>query len=405
MKSIYITINMLLRVDHLIKINAKNKIQIINLSLDQLYNGSIYNIYRVTGQYHKKEIHQPVITIKEGKAGRTIGQQALLQYNSILNNYKNDGYKSFGDLCKKPFDDCTEQELKNLFDCNSLTDTLGVPKPMLAKSSVELNSNIFEKDWYCSRKIDGTRCLMYFKDGIIKTASRGGKNYDIATTNLRKNPILIKLFQENPKLILDGELYKHGWPLQKISGLCRLKEWNNECGFLEYWVYDYISNESFKDRYKFLQNISYLFDNNQKIKILDHYKLSGFLSIKKLHDKFVQEGFEGLCARNPEKEYGIGKRSGTYLIKLKSYLDNEYEIIGIKEGLRDEDMCFILKTKEGKEFAAKPIGTADIRINYLKHKEDYIGKMATCKYFYLSEDGIPLQPIFKSIRSEEDLDV
>jgi hypothetical protein len=130
--------------------------------------------------------------------------------------------------------------------------------------------------------------------------------------------------------------------------------------------------------------------------------MSGYANIKKAHDKFVSDGFEGLCARTLDREYGINKRSALYLIKLKNYKDAEFKVIGIKEGLRPEDMCFTLVTNEGKEFAAKPIGTNADRISYLQNKDNYIGKMATCKYFYLSKDGVPLQPILLHFRPEDE---
>ena len=51
------------------------------------------------------------------------------------------------------------------------------------------------------------------------------------------------------------------------------------------------------------------------------------------------KGFEGVVIRNPSKLYGFGKRTND-MIKIKEYQDAEFEITGISEGLRDEDMCF-----------------------------------------------------------------
>jgi DNA ligase-1 len=242
--------------------------------------------------------------------------------------------------------------------------------------------------------------LLYCKNGIIQTASRGGGNYNAAAKHIRENPIIKELFKQNPDLILDGELYKHGseWPLQRISGLARLKEWTEECGELEYWVYDYISDQPFKERLEVLNELRTLFSDDSPIKICEHVLVSSYIEAKQLHDQWVEEGFEGLCARNPEREYGINKRSALYLVKLKMFTDDEFLITGVKEGLREEDMCFTLQTKNGKEFSAKPIGTAEQRRYYLTHPEEYIGKMGTCKFFYYSKDGIPQLPVFKAVR-------
>ena len=249
------------------------------------------------------------------------------------------------------------------------------------------------------------RCLIYYKDGMIQTASRGGGNYNVATTHIREDDTLRQIFVQSPDLILDGELYHHGsdWPLQRISGLARQQEWKDECKNLEYWVYDYVdTNKSFNERWKVLEALKQLLPDECPVKILDEKLMTGYMAIKKEHDKYVQEGFEGLCARNPDREYGINKRSAIYLVKLKDRKDAEFEITGIRNGMRPEDMCFTLKTKDGKEFAAKPVGDVKSRLYFLEHKDEFIGKMATCTYFNMSQDGIPTQPVFKHLRPADE---
>ena len=89
------------------------------------------------------------------------------------------------------------------------------------------------------------------------------------------------------------------------------------------------------------------------------------------------------------------------MVKFKMYQDAEFEITGISEGLREEDMCFTLVTEDGIEFKAKPMGSRELKQQYRNDLQNLIGKMATVKYFYLSDDGTPLQPVFKAIRDYE----
>lgn len=393
---------MIIREEYLITLNSKNKIQRVLLQLDNDPFTGVYHIYRITGQFAGKETSQPVIEIDKGKVKRTIAEQAALQYNSLLKNYLDKGYIKLSSKTQKKYEDCTESDLKSFLGGDTVSDQSGVPKPMLAKLADQCTADIWNKNWWVSRKLDGTRCLLYYKDGELHTASRGGGNYDAATTHIRTNPDILKIFNETPDLILDGELYHHGsdWPLQRISGLARQQEWKEECGQLEYWVYDYVGDDSFDNRWKKLTEFKSNLSETCPVKILEQKKMSGYSSIKAEHDKYVQEGFEGLCARNPDKEYGVNKRSAIYLIKLKERKDDEFEITGVREGMRPEDMCFTLKTKDGKEFAAKPIGDINTRLLYLQNKDSYIGKMATCTYFAISQDGIPTQPVFKHIRPE-----
>ena len=55
--------------------------------------------------------------------------------------------------------------------------------------------------------------LLSMRDGEVHTSSRGGGDYDIAATYIREDPYIIKILTDNPGLVLDGELYKHGKPL------------------------------------------------------------------------------------------------------------------------------------------------------------------------------------------------
>lgn len=392
---------MIIKEDYLIKLNNKSRIQVVHTILDN--ENSIFVLKRIVGQFNGKQTNHPEITISSGKAARTVTEQATLVYNSHLKEYLDKGYKLLSKLTTVPFNSLTEDDLKKMLNTFT-TDQNGVPKPMLAKLADQCATSIFENNWYCSYKLDGTRMMLYYKDGEIKSASRGGNNYDASTTHIRTNPKVIEFFQNHPDIILDGELYKHdaAYPLQRISGLVRQKEWKDECSVLEYWVYDYVSNEPFKERWEHLQEWEELFTNTP-IKILEHKLLSGYLIIKKEHDKAVQEGFEGLCMRNPDKEYGVDKRSAKYLVKLKDRKDDEATIIDIKEGLRPEDMCFILKMPNGKTFAAKPIGDVATRLNYLNNKNQFIGQLGTYTYFNLSSDGTPTQPVFKAVRYQDDL--
>ena len=395
---------MVLKKEYLVLLNSRNRVQQALLQLNQNPFSKEYTIERINCQWGGKEIQQPTITVSFGRAGRTIAEQAVLQYNSLLKNYLDKGYVKASSLSPKDYTSLTEQEIIDALGGGFVSDQQGVPKPMLAKSADKCAANIWDKEWLCSRKLDGCRCLMYFKDNLINTATRGGGNYNAATKHIRENPIIQELFKQNPDLILDGELYKHdsNWPLQKISGLARQQEWKPECAQLEYWIYDFIDNKPFKERAAVLAELKDIIPPDAPIKVCDHVLVSSYIDAKRLHDKWVAEGFEGLCARSPEKEYGVNKRSALYLIKLKDRQDDEGIVIDVREGLRPEDMCFVLRAKNGAIFAAKPMGTVEERIKYLENKDQYIGLQATYTYFNLSSDGTPTQPVFKHFRPEDE---
>lgn len=379
--------------------NARDKVQSAQYVLEQ--NGNTYTIRRYTGQFEGKVTAQPEIVIEKGKVKRSVLQQAELEYNSLVKKATDKGYKKLLDLTNIKFELITSTEL-NLIVPSIKTDANGNIKPQLAKSSNDCTTAIWKHPMYCSRKIDGVRCLMRYdeeEDRII-SISRGGQEYDVPTTNLRETDELLDLFRNDPSLILDGELYVHGWSLQKISGVCRKKTWDDRCSKIEYWIYDIVDPEStFEERLETLEDISDNLKNVSGFNMVEHVLLEGWEEISTYHDKYVREGFEGLVARKPDKKYAPGKRPSDW-IKVKLYQDDEFEITGISDGLRPEDMCFTLKTKEGKLFKAKPIGNRELRAEYLETWEDLVGKKGTVKFFGYSEDKLPTQPIFKCIRED-----
>lgn len=372
-----------------------------------------YTIQRSYGQVQGKTTLSPTIVVDRTKQKRNWKEQYTLQFNSEVKKFLDKGYK---EVEKHP-NEYTEEELNELYGAVT-TNQYGIIKPMLAKQADKVtNQKIYEKEWLASRKIDGTRCLLYYdpKEDKIHSASRGGEHYDAATTHLREDPELLEVFRNMPHLILDGELYKHGKSLQQISGAARMEKNAYDCDWLEYYVYDLIDTEDMdkpaKDRIRLLQSIQesygWGFDPNREwktgelqIQIVPQAFISGWDAMQQLHNQYVSEGFEGLVIRNPDRPYKPNGRTND-MIKIKMYKDDEFEITGLSEGLREEDMCFTLITEDGIEFKAKPMGTRELKQQYREDLDQLIGKMATVKYFYLSDEGTPLQPVLKCIRDYE----
>lgn len=398
--------------DYLISKDSKGKIRVVNISYDWDKDLNGYVIRRFTSQYGGKITTQPIILVDKGKgigkARRTVSEQAKLEYDSRVNKYMDKGYKKL----PKSIDLYTKEELDALLP-EETTDSEGNLKPMLAKDFHDVATSVLEKQWwYASRKIDGVRCLMFVKDGEIHTSSRGGKNYDASTYHITCNPELKRFMLDNPTLILDGELYIHGYSLQTLSGLARLKKETDKCDELQYYIYDIVdTSKTFEERLEVLDHIkdklqldfdpNKTFENGDlQIQMVPHIKVEGWVQIKKIHDSYVKEGFEGAVIRRPDKKYGVNKRTND-MVKVKEYQDGEFKIIGFSEGLRPEDMVFVCVTEDGKEFEAKPVGPRELKHEYLERIDEIIGKMATVKYFSFSDGGTPTQPVLKCIRDYE----
>ena len=380
----------------LISRDSKSKLRVVEILCDWDSTTETYKLKRYTGQFNGKMIEQPVIEIVKGKAKRTISEQATLEFNSHVKKYLDKGYKKISDYGYDSLENFNENVVPK-----SNTDQKGLVKPMLCDQYDFDDSKLEKITWKASTKLDGLRTMLYYKDGVIYTSSRGGKDYNVAATYIREDEYLKTLFKENPTLILDGELYKHGWNLQKISGLGRLESLTEDHKELQFYCYDIVDeNKIFKERYKILQT----FNQTEKFVVVEHVDVKGNDNINKLHDEYVNQGYEGLVLRDPNKTYKCGSRSNR-MLKVKKFTDAEFEVIDLVEGLRDEDLCFLLKTEDGNQFKAKPIGDRQLKQWYRDNLDSLIGKMATVKYFGFTntENPVPNLPVLKSFRLNEDM--
>ena len=370
-----------------------------------------YVIQRSYGQVGGKTTLSPKIIVDRTKQKRTWKEQYTLQFNSETKKFLDKGYV---EVEKHP-KEYTLNELQAIFG-EVKTNQYGVIKPQLAKQADKVtNPKIFDKEWLISRKLDGVKALFYYKNGEIHTASRGGEDYDAATTHLREYPPLINFFKANPTIILDGELFVRGKTLQQISGAARMEKNAYDCDWLQYWIYDCYDTANpdmiAEDRYKFLINelnhkfgvlvyCSIVDDTlEDSIRILEHEYVSGWDNMKALHDKWVAEGFEGAVITDPSKPYKVGSRCNN-LIKIKQYKSEDFTVVGYKLGLRgSEDMTFTCALEDGRTFEAMPVGDRATKAEYVKNFDNkYRGHKAECTFFNYSDDGIPTQPKLRIFR-------
>lgn len=390
----------------LISRDAKGKIRCIDIHFTK--EGDGYIIHRTSFQYKGKRTLQPSINITQGKVKRDAHAQTILQFMSLIKSYKDKGYK---EIQNDP-DTYSEEKLNSILP-EFTTDANGFKKHMLAKQADKVSKKSIDKVkfWYASRKIDGVRASFYWDGNKIRTASRGGEHYDYACSHFIENEKLINYFKNHPDIVLDGELYKHGKSLQQISGAARMEKNAYDCDWLQYYIYDIMTpDKPFKERIKDLISLAkelhigfnpYLqFENGElQMQIVPQVKVTGYDNIMTLHNKYVEEGWEGVVVRDPDSLYKFGAR-GNAMIKFKMYKDDCFKVVGIEPGLRGaEDMVFILETKTGITFKAKPLGDRATKQEYWDNFEfKYKGHIGECKFFYYSDEGVPLQPAFKAFR-------
>ena len=399
----------------LISKDSKGKIRVVEISYEGNEATRIYTIYRYTGQFEGKMTKQPEIIVDRGKATRNIHEQVELQFNALVKGYKDKGYIEL----ENEIDNYNSEELYQLLG-ESPTGSNGVVKPMLAKQADKVtNTKIFDKEWLASRKIDGLRCIIYLgDDGKLHTSSRGATNYDSAMFEILTHPALIKLFKNNKGLMLDGECYHHGYTLQQINSIARTQKVAKDLEVLQFYWYDIVDlNNPFKSRLAKMKSIAEelkeygseigwnpdrIFKENElRIQFVPQVEVSGWDNMMKLHNDYVSEGWEGLVIRDPKRPYKPNGRTND-MIKIKVYKDDCFKVVGKEAGLRgSEDMVFIMEMPDGRTFKAKPFGDREQKEEYwINFDKKYKGHIGECKFFYYSDDGIPLQPAFKAFRDD-----
>lgn len=399
----------------LISKDSKGKIRVVEISYEGNETTRIYTIYRYTGQFEGKMTKQPEIIVDKGKATRNIHEQVELQFNALVKGYKDKGYIEL----ENEIDNYNSEELYQLLG-ESPTGSNGIVKPMLAKQADKVtNTKIFDKEWIASRKIDGLRCIIYLgDDGKLHTSSRGATNYDSAMFEILTHPALIKLFKNNKGLMLDGECYHHGYTLQQINSIARTQKVAKDLEVLQFYWYDIVDlNNPFKSRLAKMKSIAEelkkygseigwepdkMFKENElRIQFVPQVEVNGWDNMMKLHNDYVSEGWEGLVIRDPKRPYKPNGRTND-MIKIKVYKDDCFKVVDKEAGLRgSEDMVFIMEMPDGRTFKAKPFGDREQKGEYwINFDKKYKGHIGECKFFYYSDDGIPLQPAFKAFRDD-----
>jgi len=284
----------------------------------------------------------------------------------------------------------TEAYLENIkeekkFTTFKVSHSRNMPPAEKYDIEVEDNHNFFANGIL----VHNCRCV--YQGG--KFISRKGKEY----TTLKHLTAELKALGINTP---DGEIYVHGMAFQEIIRRVK-KDRGVKTQALEYWIYDQINKDIFSKR---IEGLITAFGNTSSIKVkyVETILAKSKEEIKYWHDKFVQQGFEGVIIRNVNGLYKVKHRSQD-LQKYKEFFDAEFEIVGYHEGTGTDNgtVIFEVRTKKGQVFSVRPRGTHEVRSEYLKDIGSIIGKELTVRYQNLSESGIPVFPVGICIRDYE----
>jgi DNA ligase-1 len=269
-------------------------------------------------------------------------------------------------------------------------------EPMLAAKWEDVKDKV-TYPLYSQCKLDGIRCIVN-KDGMW---SRNGKPI-ISAPHIFET--LSPLFEENPYLIFDGELYadKYANDFNKIVSLVKKTKPTDEdlkqsAKNIEYHIYDLPESledisSTFSIRYEELKDVLRGLSKHKSIRIVRTDLVKNEKELMERYEEYVELGYEGQMLRTDSLYEN--KRSKS-LLKHKSFIDEEYTIVDICEGEGNRAGTagyMVFETSDGKPFKSNVKGTWEETAEMLKNKKKLIGKEATIKYFNLTPDGIPRFP-------------
>ena len=338
------------------------------------------NHFRTISGYHDGVQTTSEWTVCEGKnIGKknetTAAEQAMAEAEALHRKRKEVGY------------------FENINDC----DKQVYFQPILAKDwNVEKHKVKFPI--FTQPKLDGIRCVVK-SDGMW---SRNGKPI-VSAPHIFES--MKHLFELNPDLIFDGELYADKYA-NDFNAICSIvkktkptsQDLLDSAKVIKYHIYDLPSHDDvFTSRFKTLYNMAL----PETCVVVATQQVDNLNDLSAYYEDYIEMGYEGQMLRL-DNHYE-NKRSKS-LLKHKSFIDEEYTILDIVEGVGNKTGMvgsFVFKNKAGKIFNSSPKFNWEVCTEMWNNRHELIGKEATVKYFNLTPDGVPRFPYVIAIRNYE----
>lgn len=249
-------------------------------------------------------------------------------------------------------------------------------------------------------KLDGFRCRALLKQDEVELLSSTEGDFSVAVPHLVN--ILYefrKVFIDNGIFELDGELYNHDLPFEKISSICsRSVNTHPDHELMQYHVFDHVCEAT-----SFIERMTVV---SECLHWLEHHWLQSVPNIRThtIGDvesfllELVEEGYEGIVTRN--FLYPYERKRSTGIMKWKPTKSDQYTIITCTEE-RDKHGnpkgrlgSFDVEDDYGNRFSVGTGFTDNQRQSYWDLKNMCVGRKCVIKYQHISKKGVPRFPVF-----------
>lgn len=363
----------------------------------------------------KQQIRERTYT--KGLQKRTPWEQALLECNTMINTKLHKGYTY------TPNSDVlgtTETDVFNCIDEDDRVDTdvvmdnSEIPFVMLAYDLEKYPDMIDDRCGFIMPKLDGIFAMANVDTGELWARSR--KPLSMMKHIQRAVLEFGKSFSGKNRWLV-GELYRHGWEFQKISGLIRTSKVTSEKLEISFHVFDLMCDDPFETRRVVLESAKKLWNATSQLHLVECIKVNNLNDeYKKYHTKYINEGYEGIMIHpytknSPNSDdtelpgYLQDKRT-KWLLKYKEFIQEEYECIGVQPQKHKAIAgSVLLRTKDGVQFSATPKMSDKLKKEIWESRDKYVGQIATVKFFsyHPGAQGKPRFPNLLGFRHPDDM--
>lgn len=322
------------------------------------------------------------------------GHQAIMAVQQFLKKHTESQQKLILDIIDKDLK-CGLSEVTINKVCGNIIKTYNVA----LANKFDATKHTLDSNWVIERKLDGVRCNVINKDGIIKCYSRQGKEI----TTLGK--LIDELQGHLPNnTVLDGEVcLVDDKGLESFQGIMKeIKRKDHTIQNPLLLAFDYLTLEAFEnkegtlkytERMEMLKEWYQLQNWNTQNKVAKHLSIVNYeryspQALEEWNKRVKEWNWEGLMFR---KDVGYEGKRMNNLLKFKQWQDAEYKVLAVEEGDAQELIDGVMKKikcvgnlvieHKGNKVGVGTGLSLEQRKRWYEHPEEIVGKIVTIKYF------------------------
>lgn len=306
------------------------------------------------------------------------------------------------------FSDVFDRNLKLGVDATTVNDVIPGLIPVFEvalafdiKKNSKFKERIDKEPYLIMRKLDGVRCITVIRNHEIKFYSRTGNEFT-SLSNLRNE--LQSFANVHDDCVLDGELCvidDEGREDFKAA-VSQIKRKNYTMENAHYKIFDFMTYNEFAGE---KQSPPYYIRLTNAMKrfsgMSTAYSVIGAIryteeNLAKAQVVVEKKGYEGLILRAAEMPYQRGRTSD--LLKVKKFSSAEYvieDILPTEMNMKNIDGTMSPVRCAGSliiRHKGNPVGvgggfTLEQRLEFLRNKDEYIGRTITVKFFEETKDA------------------